>query len=1073
MGDCPSDTDLDRYHAGDMAEARAAEIRDHLASCDACARRDAALVAEHDELVQYVRRLGSSGDLVDVLKAPASGSPDGPVVGGIRGDFDGSLDLQAPLPPRGIIEGYEIVRELHRGGQGVVYQAIEKSAKRKVAIKVLLEGPFASKSARRRFEREIELIANLRHPNIVTVFHSGVTSDRRQYCVMDYVRGLRLDQYVQEEKPSLEEALRLFVTVCQAVNHAHQKGIIHRDLKPSNIIVDTEGNPKVLDFGLAKQLGGGAETLLSMTGQVVGTLPYLSPEVAKGHPDEVDIRTDVYALGVILYEMLTGQYPYPVVGEVVDVLKHITDMAPAPPSKVWSPESGIVRRTHARGSRQHGCPVDHEVETIIFKALAKQRERRYQSALELARDIEHYLAGEPIEAKRDSSWYVFKKTVRRYKLAVAVAAMFGGLIVASSITLSIMYGAAKDSWREAETQAQDAKAKLERALTAEARAKQRFEQVRELANAFIFDFHDAIVELPGSTPARELLVKTALTYLDSLAEEAGDDLLLQRELAAAYSKVGDVQGSVRRANLGDTAGAMRSYQKTMEILEKLHAAEPDDDRLVRDVGLTLGRVGDMYWVTGRTEEALAQYERAKEMAQAVCDRNPDYLPAKRTLAIGYQDVGDTLIDMGKTEEALANYREALRLVEALAQADPTSAEARSDSAMFHDKVGLALLKEGQTEEAMTSLREAMEIRKALLLECPTNARLRSLLAGSYDHLGDIHDFVGQEDEALEYYRQSLEIRKALAEVDPTNAKARRDLAISYNRVGVTEAKVGQTDAALANAHKALDIRKEAVASDPSNARLQGDLATSYDQIARLEASAGETEAALRDYGKAAAVWEALSEADPANASLQENSANSCTSLGDILTQTGKTDEAVRYYDKAIDVYEAVLLVDPSNATVRRDLANAHDRLAVLLSKTDRIEQSVAHFQRSLSLSKAAAEAEPDSAETQRGLALRYYKLAHVNVLLANRNQGSKADHIEQTRAAIDWYAKSHAVFSQMRDRGMLAEEEASFLEDIEATIAACRAALAQLLAGEDARLPKEDLTGPGGLGTGARPQTEE
>ena len=176
--------------------------------------------------------------------------------------FDGSLDVRAQLPPQGLIAGYEILREIHRGGQGIVYQAVQNSTKRKVAVKVLLEGPYASKSAQRRFEREVELIANLKHPNIVTVFDSGITADGRHYCVMDYVRGQRLDQYIRSAGLCLEDALRLFVTICQAVNSAHQKGIIHRDLKPSNILVDHEGNPKILDFGLAKQMAGGSDSLV-------------------------------------------------------------------------------------------------------------------------------------------------------------------------------------------------------------------------------------------------------------------------------------------------------------------------------------------------------------------------------------------------------------------------------------------------------------------------------------------------------------------------------------------------------------------------------------------------------------------------------------------------------------------------------------------------------------------------------------------------------------------------------------------------------------------------------------------
>ncbi|HRX86392.1 MAG TPA: protein kinase [Phycisphaerae bacterium] len=326
------------------------------------------------------------------------------------------------------LDGYEVVRELHRGGQGIVFQAVQQSTRRKVAIKVLLEGPHAAPAARRRFDREIELVASLKHPNIISIFHSGTTGDRHAFCVMDYVRGVSLTEYVRREQPNLEDALRLFVKVCDAVNYAHQRGVIHRDLKPSNILVDGEGEPKVLDFGLAKLIGGPEQTLVSLTGQVVGTLPYMSPEQTQGNPDRIDTRTDVYSLGVVLYEMLTGQYPYPVVGQLADVLRHITETEPAPPTRCWRADSGIRKRS-ARRWRAGECPIDDEVQTIVLRTLAKERERRYQSAGELARDVERYLVDEPIEAKRDSGWYLLRKQLRRYRWPVTVAAGFLALII--------------------------------------------------------------------------------------------------------------------------------------------------------------------------------------------------------------------------------------------------------------------------------------------------------------------------------------------------------------------------------------------------------------------------------------------------------------------------------------------------------------------------------------------------------------------------------------------------------------------------------------------------------------------
>ena len=369
--------------------------------------------------------------------------PGGVGLGAVGADVDAAVRASADRTPAPRINGYELLREIKRGGQGVVYLALQRSTKRQVAIKVLLAGRYASRAARRRFEREIELAGSLKHPNIIPVFDSG-TADGCEYYVMDYVRGVAVTTYVREKQLTLEETLALFATVCDAVSHAHQKGVIHRDLKPSNVMVDVDGNVRVLDFGLAKALTEPAESQVSVTGTVLGTLPYMSPEQTRGNPDEMDTRTDVYALGVMLYEMLTGHFPYPTTGDVADVIRNITEVAPGAPSKIWTSDSGVATRSRGGSRRRHGrCPLDFDVETIVLKALAKDRDRRYDSAGQFARDIRRYLAGEQIVARRASAWYQFRVFSRRNKpLVAAVAAV---LVVLSAAVVVV-----SDQWRRTE-----------------------------------------------------------------------------------------------------------------------------------------------------------------------------------------------------------------------------------------------------------------------------------------------------------------------------------------------------------------------------------------------------------------------------------------------------------------------------------------------------------------------------------------------------------------------------------------------------------------------------------------------
>lgn len=333
------------------------------------------------------------------------------------------------------IPGYEILWEIFRGGQGVVYQAIQLSTQRKVAVKVLLDGPFAGETSRLRFQREIKVVSLLRHPAIVPVFDSGIAQDRH-YFVMDYIEGKRLNDYVHEHGLSTKAILKIFVTICEGINYAHQNGILHRDIKPSNILVDAEGKPHILDFGLAKHFGGDDPSedptiQLSMTGQIMGTLSYMSPEHASGHPEEVDIRSDVYSLGVILYELLSQSLPYELNASLGDNLSTIRNV---PPKKL--------------AIRDGTTPRD--LSAIVLKTLNKEKSRRYQTAGAFGDDIGCFLRNDPIEAKRDNAVYLLRKMLRRHIAATFVGALFLFVVLTAAVVSSWLYSRAEDAYQKRE-----------------------------------------------------------------------------------------------------------------------------------------------------------------------------------------------------------------------------------------------------------------------------------------------------------------------------------------------------------------------------------------------------------------------------------------------------------------------------------------------------------------------------------------------------------------------------------------------------------------------------------------------
>lgn len=333
----------------------------------------------------------------------------------VRGGSGTSSNLQPTAPP-----GYELLAEIHRGGQGTVYRARQVAANREVAIKFTLRGQHATDKQRLRFEREVEIAARLRHPNIVCVYDSGIV-DNVPYYVMELVVGEPINSFGGQGSGSVETVLRRIVRVCDAVAYSHQRGVIHRDLKPGNILVDTDGEPKVLDFGLAL---GHHNARMTSTGDFLGTLAYAAPEQV-GTSGSVDVRSDVYSLGVVLYELLAGKLPYDTEGTVAKTVRNIQDQAPA--------------------SLAHQVQVSGDLETVVLKAISKEPDRRYQSAQQFLEDLQRLQNGRPIAAKRASGWYLLRTTVRRHKLAfAALGVVLLSLITALAVSTKFWRDAVRD-----------------------------------------------------------------------------------------------------------------------------------------------------------------------------------------------------------------------------------------------------------------------------------------------------------------------------------------------------------------------------------------------------------------------------------------------------------------------------------------------------------------------------------------------------------------------------------------------------------------------------------------------------
>lgn len=355
------------------------------------------------------RATKASGAASEYPTIPTPVSPNDTTTPGVS-SYD-PVDLSAIHIP-----GYTIEEEIHRGGQGVVYRARQHSTDRQVAIKVMREGPFAGHADYARFDREVRILAQLQHPNIVAIHDTGVAAGCH-YFVMNYIQGHPLDRYLAQHPGSNEQRLALFADICAAVHEAHRLGIVHRDLKPGNVRIDLRGTPYILDFGLARVAEDVDGPAVTQTGQFLGSLPWATPEQADGRLDAIGPHTDVYALGVMLYQILAGAFPYDVQGRLQDVLSRIIHAEPA------------SLRSRARD-------VSVDVETIVRKCLAKEPDRRYADAGALAADIRRYLAGEPINARRDSAVYVARKRATSFVRHNPLLATVFAIVAATVLTLT-------------------------------------------------------------------------------------------------------------------------------------------------------------------------------------------------------------------------------------------------------------------------------------------------------------------------------------------------------------------------------------------------------------------------------------------------------------------------------------------------------------------------------------------------------------------------------------------------------------------------------------------------------------
>jgi non-specific serine/threonine protein kinase/serine/threonine-protein kinase len=746
--------------------------------------------------------------------------------------------LTPGTPARVQIGPYRIVREIGSGGMGVLYEAIrEDQFQKRVALKIVKRG-MDTASIVRRFHRERQILAGLNHPNITALLDGGTTTDGRPYFVMEYVEGKPIGEYCDAHKLSTRQRLELFRPVCAAVHYAHQNLVVHRDLKPGNILVTREGVPKLLDFGIAKilNLGVTAGTVdLTEASTRLMTPEYASPEQVRGEP--ITTSTDVYSLGALLYELLTGHRPYRFKTRTPqDIAYAICEQQPEKPSTAithveeeMTPEA--VSATRDGQPEQLRKRLRGDVDNIVLKALHKEAGRRYASVEQFSEDIHRHLTGLPVMARNDTVAYRTGKFVRRHKL---------GVLSAAAVALALIGGMIATA-REARIAA------VERG-----KAERRFNDVRQLANSVLFEIHDGIETLPGSTAVRELLVKRALEYLDRLAKDAEGDVSLARELAAAYERIGHVQGVRSEPNLGKTQAALDSLKKALAIREKLAAMNPSNASDRSALAAIYGSFGNiLQQQTGDYQGGLEYVRKSVAIREAIAAANPSDVRARVGVAIGYHSLADALLGVEDFSQSMESHRRELAIFQEVAKANPTSETYQRNLALGYKYLGGAQIHAGQLTEALQNYQAALDIDEALSAAKPTP---QARIGVSFD-LSDIGLIYGRRNapaRALDYFSKALGIREELSRGDPKDAHVQQALATAHQRVGSTLVQLGRRLDALDHFQKMLQIREALARSDPAK---QGDLAEACTDFGRALLNLGNaaqpaSPGALKDYSDA-------------------------------------------------------------------------------------------------------------------------------------------------------------------------------------------------------------------------------
>jgi serine/threonine protein kinase/tetratricopeptide (TPR) repeat protein len=895
-------------------------------------------------------------------------------------DLQATSEVSPPEPPGGsdpperpgtVIGPYQLLEQIGEGGMGTVWMAQQtEPVKRLVAIKLIKAG-MDSRQVIVRFEAERQALALMDHGNIARVLDVGTSGAGRPYFVMDLVKGVPITRYCDEHHLTPRQRLELFIPVCQAVQHAHQKGIIHRDLKPSNVLValyDGQPVPKVIDFGVAKAAGPTLteKTLFTGFGALVGTLEYMSPEQAELNNLDIDTRSDVYALGVLLYELLAGSPPFTREeserGGVLEMLHVIREQEPPRPSTKLSTAEGLPALAASRGTEPAKLArlVRGELDWIVMKALEKDRNRRYKTANGFALDVQRHLADEPVLACPPSAGYRFRKFARRNKASLSVGSL---------LAVMLGLGTAISTWQAI------------RATQAEGLAEERLQQktaaLQEVTRENDEKRQALAIAFQEKQRADRNLAHARKAVKDYLTKAAGNRLLKEADFHKLRHEL--------------LASAIPFY---LEFVKQQY----DDPQLEADRANAYAELARVRQDLGELDQALADHEQR----QAIFERLATKFPAKPDYRLEvvecYRDIGNVYLQKDQPARAEEAFRHALKLLQALRDEYPSDPWYRRGQANLWNNLGVLLQALGRLDEALVVHQKAVDLGKDLFAEFPRDPYYRQNLGQCHNNLSNLlFKFLSRQDDALTSIQQAEDLFQKLVNEFPTTPEYREHLAVTLNNKSGMLGELGRGKAAQAAQEQALDIQEKLAADFPSVPSYRLSLAEWHNTLAWSLVRLGRYKESLAACDRAVGILDRLLQAAPGPPEYRQVLGRAHHNRAEVLCQLGSPEDALDAFKKAVSIQKKLVDDYPLILGNRYDLGMSYFNMGEALLRIGRADEAGAAFATGLPLYEKLTHDSPADVSYAVGLAGCY------------RGMGSVALRQLQPEAALAWYAKALAM----------------------------------------------------------------